>query len=64
MSVLMWCLGFSVYGVLAIFFLSLALTAGRADDADRRFRRAVSRVFRMRRTHTPQGQAQAGASGA
>ncbi len=51
MSVLMWCIAFGVYGVLAIFFLSLILTAGRADNTDRRFRRAMRRLFRMRHGH-------------
>ncbi|CAN5232026.1 hypothetical protein BH10PSE18_BH10PSE18_26780 [soil metagenome] len=61
MSVLMWCIAFSVYGVLAIFFLSLILTAGRADNTDRRFRRAMKRLFRMRQGHVSQGQPPVGA---
>ena len=61
MSVLMWCIAFSVYGVLAIFFLSLILTAGRADNTDRRFRRAMRRLFRMRQAHAPRAQQHVGA---
>lgn len=56
MSVLTLSIAFGIYGVLAIFFLSLILSAGRADNTERRFRRATRRLFRLRQLRALHGQ--------